>query len=65
MFMEEPSRSGSIEVITGSMFSGKKEELIRRLKRAKIAGLETKIFKPETDTRYSVENVVSHDRNLI
>jgi thymidine kinase len=65
MFMEEPSRSGSIEVITGSVFSGKTEELIRRLKRAKIAGLETKIFKPETDTRYSVENVVSHDKNLI
>ena len=63
--MEEPSRSGSIEVITGSMFSGKTEELIRRLKRAKIAGLETKIFKPQTDTRYSVENVVSHDKNLI
>lgn len=65
MFTEKPSRSGSIEVITGSMFSGKTEELIRRLKRAKIAGLETKIFKPCTDTRYSAENVVSHDKNLI
>lgn len=64
MFLEI-SRYGSIEVVTGSMFSGKTEELIRRLKRAKIAGLPTKIFKPKTDNRYSAENVVSHDKNLI
>ena len=65
MFLEVSRRSGSIEIVTGSMFSGKTEELIRRLKRAKIAGLVTKIFKPKTDNRYSADNVVSHDRNLI
>ena len=56
---------GSIEVICGSMFSGKTEELMRRLRRAKIAGLRTEIFKPTIDTRYAHEEVVSHDRNSI
>ncbi len=52
---------GSIEVIVGSMFSGKTEELIRRLKRARIARLRVAIFKPQTDVRYSESEVVSHD----
>lgn len=56
---------GSIEVIAGSMFSGKTEELIRRLKRAKIARQKVEIFKPEIDVRYSVNEVVSHDENSI
>lgn len=56
---------GSIEVIAGSMFSGKTEELIRRLKRAKIARQKVEIFKPEIDVRYSVSEVVSHDENSI
>ncbi|MCD8211075.1 MAG: thymidine kinase, partial [Prevotella sp.] len=54
-----------IEVICGSMFSGKTEELIRRLKRAKIARQKVEIFKPAIDTRYSDEDVVSHDNNSI
>lgn len=58
-------RRGSIEVICGSMFSGKTEELIRRLKRAKIAKQRIEIFKPEVDTRYSDTEVVSHDTNSI
>jgi len=58
-------RTGSIEVIAGSMFSGKTEELIRRLKRAKIARLKVEIFKPAIDTRYSAAEVVSHDENSI
>jgi len=58
-------RRGSIEVICGSMFSGKTEELIRRLKRAKFAKQKVEIFKPKIDTRYSEEEVVSHDRNAI
>lgn len=57
--------SGSIEVICGSMFSGKTEELIRRLKRAQIAKLNVEIFKPKTDTRYDETAVVSHDLNSI
>ncbi|MFN0293369.1 thymidine kinase [Pedobacter helvus] len=57
--------SGSIEVICGSMFSGKTEELIRRLKRAQIAKLNVEIFKPKTDTRYDEMAVVSHDKNTI
>lgn len=57
--------SGSIEVICGSMFSGKTEELIRRLKRAQIAKLNVEIFKPKTDTRYDETAVVSHDQNSI
>lgn len=56
---------GRIEVICGSMFSGKTEELIRRLKRARIARLKVEIFKPTVDTRYSEEDVVSHDGDSI
>lgn len=58
-------RSGRIEVICGSMFSGKTEELIRRLKRAKFARQRVEIFKPAIDTRYSEEKVVSHDSRSI
>ena len=68
MFLEphfKGQRSGWIEVICGSMFSGKTEELIRRLKRAKIASQKVEIFKPGTDTRYDTNNVVSHDANSI
>lgn len=56
---------GWIEVVCGSMFSGKTEELIRRLKRAKIANQKVEIFKPSIDTRYDDEQVVSHDANAI
>lgn len=56
---------GSIEVICGSMFSGKTEELIRRLKRAKFAKQRVEIFKPCIDTRYSDQDVVSHDHTTI
>ena len=56
---------GSIEVICGSMFSGKTEELIRRLKRVKIANLKFEIFKPAIDVRYDKINIVSHDTNFI
>ncbi|HEX7494434.1 MAG TPA: thymidine kinase [Bacteroidales bacterium] len=56
---------GSIEVITGSMFSGKTEELIRRLRRAQFAGLKVGIFKPSLDKRYSETRVVSHDDKSI
>lgn len=68
MFLEpgfRGQRSGWIEVICGSMFSGKTEELIRRIKRAKIANQKIKIFKPAKDTRYDVVDVVSHDDNSI
>ncbi len=58
-------RRGWIEVVCGSMFSGKTEELIRRLKRAKIANLKVEIFKPAFDVRYDEVNVVSHDANSI
>jgi thymidine kinase len=58
-------RRGWIEVICGSMFSGKTEELIRRMKRASIANLKTEIFKPAIDNRYDAVNVVSHDENVI
>jgi thymidine kinase len=58
-------RGGSIEVVCGSMFSGKTEELIRRLKRAQIAKQNVQIFKPGVDTRYSEDDVVSHDKNAI
>jgi thymidine kinase len=58
-------RRGSIEVITGSMFSGKTEELIRRLRRAQIAGLKVEIFKPSLDKRYSETRIVSHDNKSI
>ena len=60
-----PRVKGSIEVICGSMFSGKTEELIRRMKRAVFAKQKVEIFKPALDTRYSEENVVSHDQNSI
>jgi thymidine kinase len=59
------NKRGSIEVIAGSMFSGKTEELIRRLKRARIAGLKVEIYKPAIDTRYSDTLVVSHDERSI
>lgn len=58
-------KRGWIEVICGSMFSGKTEELIRRLKRARIAHLNTEIFKPSIDTRYAVNDVVSHDERSV
>lgn len=61
----ETSRRGRIEVICGSMFSGKTEELIRRLKRAKFAKQRVEIFKPSIDTRYAESEVVSHDKNSI
>ena len=61
----EKHRPGRIEVVCGSMFSGKTEELIRRLKRAKFAKQKVEIFKPSIDTRYSDEEVVSHDRHSI
>ncbi len=68
MFLEpsfKGQRSGWIEVICGSMFSGKTEELIRRMKRAKFANMSVGIFKPRVDTRYDEEKVVSHDSNYI
>jgi thymidine kinase len=68
MFLEphfKGQRSGWIEVICGSMFSGKTEELIRRLKRAKFANQKVDIFKPKVDTRYDELQVVSHDANAI
>ncbi len=68
MFLEpsfKGQRSGWIEVICGSMFSGKTEELIRRIKRARIANQKTLIFKPLTDSRYDREKVVSHDANQV
>ena len=61
----ERRRQGRIEVICGSMFSGKTEELIRRMKRAKFAKQKVEIFKPAIDVRYSEEDVVSHDQNAI
>lgn len=68
MFIEVNSanrKTGWIEVVCGSMFSGKTEELIRRLRRAEIANQRIKIFKPSLDTRYSSEEIVSHNRNAI
>ncbi len=61
----ESHRPGRIEVVCGSMFSGKTEELIRRLKRAKFAKQKVAIFKPSIDVRYSEQDVVSHDQNSI
>lgn len=61
----EAHRPGRIEVVCGSMFSGKTEELIRRMRRAEFARQKVEIFKPAMDTRYSEENVVSHDRHSI
>ena len=60
--IKEQNSFGSIEVICGNMFSGKTEELIRRLRRAKIARLNVKIFKPKIDTRYEEGNIVSHNQ---
>lgn len=69
MFLEHhrtgTNKKGSIEVICGSMFSGKTEELIRRLKRAQFAKQKVEIFKPKIDTRYHEQDVVSHDSNAI
>ena len=68
MFIEpdyKGDKRGWIEVICGSMFSGKTEELIRRLKRVKIANLKVEIFKPKIDTRYDETKIVSHDTNTI
>ncbi len=64
-FIGETHRPGRIEVVCGSMFSGKTEELIRRLKRAKFAKQNVEIFKPAIDTRYSYIDVVSHDQHSI
>lgn len=61
----ESHRPGRIEVVCGSMFSGKTEELIRRMKRAEFARQKVEIFKPAIDTRYSEEDVVSHDQHSI
>lgn len=63
--IHETKRRGRIEVICGSMFSGKTEELIRRLKRATYAKQRVEIFKPAVDVRYSEAAVVSHDSNSI
>ncbi len=67
MFLESqinhPMQKGSIEVICGSMFSGKTEELLRRLKRAEFAKLDIAVFKPQIDKRYDTQKVVSHDEN--
>jgi len=69
MFIERdvnsPKKLGAIEVVTGSMFSGKTEELIRRLKRAKFARQKVEIYKPAMENRYSEDEVVSHDENSI
>jgi thymidine kinase len=68
MFIEQnfsKEKRGWLEVVCGSMFSGKTEELIRRLKRAQIANLKVVIYKPATDTRYDKEKVVSHDANSV
>ena len=69
MFLENTinhtKQSGWIEVICGSMFSGKTEELIRRINRAKFAKQKVEIFKPAIDTRYDEEEVVSHNQNTI
>src|SRR6056297_2000509 len=69
MFLEQPypekERIGWIEVICGSMFSGKTEELIRRLRRARIARQQVEVYKPALDARYSDEEVVSHDENAV
>jgi len=65
MFLENCKKAGSIEVICGSMFSGKTEELIRRMKRAVFANQKVAIFKPTIDVRYSDTMVVSHDSHQI
>ena len=63
--MSQADGIGWIEVICGSMFSGKTEELLRRVKRAKIAKQKIKIFKPKKDVRYDKKKVISHDQNSI
>lgn len=65
MFLEPKVKKGWIEVVCGSMFSGKTEELIRRLKRAKFAHQTVEIFKPLIDNRYHESDIVSHDSNSI
>lgn len=65
MYSENTGRTGCIEVVCGSMFSGKTEELIRRLKRAQFANQKIAIFKPKLDVRYSDAEVVSHDSHRI
>ncbi len=65
MFLEIAKKAGSIEVICGSMFSGKTEELIRRMKRAQFARQTVEIYKPCIDVRYSEDKVVSHDSHSI
>ena len=65
MFSENHRKSGCIEVVCGSMFSGKTEELIRRLRRAQFANQQIAIFKPVIDKRYSDVEVVSHDFHKI
>ena len=65
MFLESAKKAGSIEVICGSMFSGKTEELIRRLKRSQFAKQKVEIYKPCIDVRYSDDKVVSHDSTSI
>ncbi len=68
MFLEphfKGQRSGWIEVVCGCMFSGKTEELIRRLKRAKIADMRVEVFKPRIDTRYDDVAIVSHDSTTV
>src|SRR5688572_22429115 len=68
MFIEphiEATKKGWIEVICGSMFSGKTEELLRRIRRATIANKSVKIFKPAVDNRYHATKITSHDKNAI
>jgi thymidine kinase len=65
VFKRKSEFGGSIEVVCGSMFSGKTEELIRRLNRARIARLKVEIFSPKNDTRYSEKALVSHNANSI
>lgn len=68
MFVEpnfQSNKTGWIEVVCGSMFSGKTEELIRRLKRARIANMQVEIFKPALDIRYHANDIVSHNENTV
>ena len=63
--VRNPANQGWIEVVVGSMFSGKSEELIRRLRRAQIARQKVQIFKPALDTRYADDHIVSHSEMRI
>jgi thymidine kinase len=65
MDIRHPSSTGWIEVITGSMFSGKSEELIRRLRRAQIGRQKVQIFKPSVDSRYAEDHIISHSEMRI